>query len=425
MARPPLPIGSWGEIRTYYRHDGRWRPENTLPAHLTPTAWKACAQFRDFDGKTRQVERTGSTKAKATRALHDHLKDRAGNHTATLTASSRVRHAATLYLDEVRRHRAGTTYDRYEGRIRNYILPRMGELLLRECTAGRIKGVLDGIRDDNPTIAAETLRGIRACISGIMQVAIDHDVLTVNPVASVRKIEGGAKRAARAYDETELIDFLTKVDADKKAVRADLPDLIRFLFGTGCRFGEALALRWYDLNLTGEVITVVAPPGERVKLPPHTVFFNGNIVNVKRKGLVRNEGKTASSRGIISLPDFLHTLLLVRAPAMATTGAGTMEPVFPSGTLGWRHPSNVQRSVRRLRLRIGYPDFTTHVGRKTVGTVLAEAGQTSRQVADQLRHSSIQTTEKHYIERGILNPGAAKLIDATHRVATTNDAQHI
>jgi integrase len=102
---------------------------------------------------------------------------------------------------------------------------------------------------------------------------------------------------------------------------------------------------------------------------------------------------------------------------MAAIGAGTMEPVFPSGTLGWRHPSNVQRSVRRLRVRIGYPDFKTHVGRKTVAPVLAEAGQSSRQIADQLRQSSIQTTEKHYIERGILNPGAAKLIDANHNGA--------
>lgn len=102
---------------------------------------------------------------------------------------------------------------------------------------------------------------------------------------------------------------------------------------------------------------------------------------------------------------------------MATTGAGTMEAVFPSGTLGWRHPSNVQRSVRRLRLRLGYPDF--HPRRpKDRGTVLAKAGQSSRQVADQRRQSSIQTTEKHYIERGILNPAAAKLIDAAHKTST-------
>src|ERR1043165_7591956 len=121
MARPPLPLGTWGEIRTYYRHDGQWRPEKTLPDDLVPDAWKACAQFRDFDGKTRQVERTGTTKPKAIRALREGLKARAGNKpAATLTASSRVHHAITLYLDDIRQNRAGTTYDRYEGQIRNY-----------------------------------------------------------------------------------------------------------------------------------------------------------------------------------------------------------------------------------------------------------------------------------------------------------------
>lgn len=93
-------------------------------------------------------------------------------------------------------------------------------------------------------------------------------------------------------------------------------------------------------------------------------------------------------------------LLLVRAPAMATVGAGSTEPVLPSGALGWRHPSNVQRSVRRLRKRIGYPNFVTHVGRKTVATVLAEAGHDTRKIADQLRHSSVRTTEL-YIEAAL------------------------
>lgn len=56
-----------------------------------------------------------------------------------------------------------------------------------------------------------------------MQVAIDHDVLSVNPVASVRKIEGGPKRAARAYDQTEPVDFLAKLGADKKTSRLTCP----------------------------------------------------------------------------------------------------------------------------------------------------------------------------------------------------------
>ncbi|WP_341770973.1 tyrosine-type recombinase/integrase [Actinocrispum wychmicini] len=115
------------------------------------------------------------------------------------------------------------------------------------------------------------------------------------------------------------------------------------------------------------------------------------------------------------LPEFLRTLLRVRCPVSATTGAGAAEPVFPSGTLSWRHPSNVQRSIRRLRERIKYPTFVTHVGRKTVATALDQAGHTARQVADQLGHSNSRTTEKHHIEQGLGNPAAAADIDALHR----------
>lgn len=418
MARPPLELGTAGEFRYYYRIDGRWHPLSAGdPADgVKPDRWRAICQFRDQDGGTRQLERTGTTKAKAVTALRKHIAERNGvEESGTLTAASRVKHAAKLYLKQTREERSGTTYDRYVGRVNNHIVPRMGELLLREVTAGRVNAVISDLRKAGK--APETLRGIRACISGIMQTAIDHDVIGVNPVASARKIEGGSVRAAQAYNREELAAFLAKVDADRIALRSDLPDLLRFMFGTGARFGEALAVRWYDLNLTDEPINVVDPDGKKETIPPRSVFFNGNLVYVKGQGVVRNEGKTASSRGMVGLPDFLVTLLLVRAPAMAAAGLGVMEPVFPSSVLGWRHPANIQRAVRRLRTRIKFPNFTTHVGRKTVATLLAEAGQTSRQVADQLRHSSIAVTEKSYIARGIANPDAATLIDAAHRTS--------
>jgi hypothetical protein len=47
MGRPPLPIGTYGSIR-YYR---------------TSTGWRATTNFRDFDGRTRPVERKGNTKS--------------------------------------------------------------------------------------------------------------------------------------------------------------------------------------------------------------------------------------------------------------------------------------------------------------------------------------------------------------------------
>jgi hypothetical protein len=62
MGRPSLPLGTFGKVRTYPAPGGGYRCR-TL--------------FRDFDGVTRAVERTGKTKAGADRALREALRDRA------------------------------------------------------------------------------------------------------------------------------------------------------------------------------------------------------------------------------------------------------------------------------------------------------------------------------------------------------------
>jgi hypothetical protein len=59
LGRPSLPLGTFGKIRTY----------------SAPGGYRCRALFRDYDGVTRPVERTGKTKA-ADRALREALRDR-------------------------------------------------------------------------------------------------------------------------------------------------------------------------------------------------------------------------------------------------------------------------------------------------------------------------------------------------------------
>jgi hypothetical protein len=53
MARPPLPLGAYGKIKTWQE----------------ATTWLARAKFRDYDGTVRPVKRSGKTKAAAVREL--------------------------------------------------------------------------------------------------------------------------------------------------------------------------------------------------------------------------------------------------------------------------------------------------------------------------------------------------------------------
>lgn len=401
MARPPLPLGSWGKVRAYGLVNDQWIAKESIPDGARPTSWRAVTHYRGHNGHARQVERRASSETKARRALREALAQLSGQ-TVTLDTGSRFADAAKLYLEQIQTRRSGTTYDRYKTRLDKHVLPAVGQLYIRECTVSRFeKYMLDLERRG---LSANTRRGIRTVLSGVMQFAVRHEIIAHNPVRDLSDIEGGVKKPSAMTPE-QLADFLAKLDADKVAKQGDLPDFIRFLFGTGVRFGEALAVRWQDLNLTDKPVTI---DGETI--PPQSVWINGNIVAVSGKGLVRHEGKTFRANRVIGLPGYLHALLLVRKPLEAYE----MEPVFPSGTLGWRHPCNVQRSVRRMREEIGYPDWTTHIGRKTVATILDMSGQTAREIADQLGHANPSMTQNVYMGRGLQNPAAAGALDAAY-----------
>src|SRR5437764_5077616 len=218
----------------------------------------------------------------------------------------------------------------------------------------------------------------------------------------------------------QVAEFLAAVDADKVSVRADLPDLLRFMLGTGVRLGEALAVRWRDVNLSDKPMRVVDPAAGEQVVSPRSVWVNGNLVYVVGKGIVRHDGKTESSVGVVGLPGFLFTLLVVRKPADATPD----EPVFPGARLGWRRPRCVMTSMQRMRARISPEDdpdrwewLTSHVLRKTGATALDAAGHSAREIADQLRQADIATAQRYYLGRGMVNPRAAEVLDALHRPA--------
>ena len=61
MGRPPLPVGTWDTIRT---------------EKLGPHRFCARVRFRDYDGKTQDIEATDITGPAAVRALKTKLRDR-------------------------------------------------------------------------------------------------------------------------------------------------------------------------------------------------------------------------------------------------------------------------------------------------------------------------------------------------------------
>jgi len=408
MARPPLPLGHHGSVKLSQESD----------------RWVARCRVRELNGVTRRLERWGSSRTAARTALQIELKRVRGQDSELLNPQSRFREAATLWMAKVRERREDSTADIYSHWLESLVLPYLGELRLQECDVARLDAFFsrlaaarrvvdeDGAVTEQIRYAANTRRTIRAIVNGIMQQAVLHQAVAANPVRELERIEspkGHRKAPPRGLTAEERRLLLSFIDTDKVAIRADLPDLIRFAIGSGLRIGELCALRWVDLNLDG--IPVITE--DDMRLVP-VVAVRNNVYPVKGKGLSVHGGKTASALRIVPLPELVTARMLARRQ-------GDEDPEWPvfaaagrDGQPTYRWPSTVRRSVRTVREQVGLGWMTPHTWRRTYATILDdEMSLTDRAKADLMGQARF--LKDTYVSRGELHADAAVFLDAALR----------
>jgi integrase len=376
VGRPRLGLGTCGNIRSY----------------KTPAGYRAETYFRDWDGHTRLVKRSAKTKRAAEQALKDALLDRQHVEGGDLSRTSTFAEVGERWLAEVRRREVGTTYDRYSGRLRNKIVPVLGELQLHECSTGVFERYVNSLQDK---LSPATVRTYRTVLSGVMNYAVRMDVISRNPVREVAPIRGGGKKS-RGLTAEERMDLLAKLSADQRAVDDDLPDLIRYLLGSGVRIGEAMGLRWFRVDLTEGI-----------------VVHGDNLVRETGAGLVLHSPKTEAGFRIVPLPEFVLHMLRVRYPG---EGFG-LSPVFGNAFGGWRDPINTARSIRLFRTKAGYPWFTSHVCRHTSITICDQAGLQAREISGYYGHARPSFTQDKYMDRRQQSGAVPRAIDDALRPA--------
>jgi integrase len=384
MSRAPLPLGTWGKIRTYVRAvDDKGRPRRI----------RAIAKYRGFDGVTRQVEAHGKTRTQAENALRAKLKERAAtSRKGELTALHRFSDATEIWRSKMRELvreglRSPSSLDTYEHQLNRHVLPALGEVRLGEITTPLLDRFIGQVRTE---VGAATARSCRSVVSGVMGLAVRYGAVAVNPVREVDRITSRPRRPPRALTAEEWAAWLERLRTDGKADERDLPDLCMFLMGTGARIGEALAVLWQQVNLDGGAVEIT-----------HT------IIRIKGEGLLRKPTKSRAGERLLQLPTSVVAMLRSRFMA----GVRLDDPVFPDTLGGFRDPSNTRRDLRKAR-GDGLLDWvTSHSFRKTVATALDGSGQSGRQIADQLGHSQPSMTQDVYLGRKLANAAAAEALE--------------
>ena len=372
MPRPPLPLGTYGAVRIYGQSG----------------AYRARTLYRDFDGHTRAVERSGRSRAAAEGALRLALRDRARVSTGTeITPETLVRVLAIAWMDGLV-DRSPTTLEAYRQRLEAQILPALGATRVRELTVGTVDRFLGTVAKKNGPAVAKMCKSV---LSGMAALAARHDALDRNPVRDARSLPARPSRAPRALSREEVRLLRQRVHADAQAVLRDLPDFVSFMLATGLRIGEAAAVTWDAVDLVAGVVEV-----------------RGTVIRVRGEGLqVKPSPKTRAGFRTLALPTWAGDLLRRRAQA----GPRPDDPVFPAPLGGLRDPSNTQADLRQAMTTAGFAWVTSHVFRKTVATLMDEAGLSARAAADQLGHAAPSMTQDVYYGRKVAATGAAAVLE--------------
>jgi integrase len=376
MSRPPLPVGTYGEIRCY---------------RLGPERFRAIANYRDYDGVTRPVERVGKSEAKAKARLKEAFRDRARQSGGDeIHGRTKLSVVADLWLRDVDESgKASRTKQTYRESWERDLAKAVGALQVREMTVPMVDRVLRGIRDSTGSGSAKHAKVV---LGGLLGMAVRHGVLSSNPVREVAL--GAARTAGRQDDDfvvtqADLPELRAFMRGSKRAGRADLVDVIDLLSVLGCRVGELLALDW-----------------SRVDFGRGLVKIEGTVIRAAGEGLfVQRHTKTAAGMRTLHLPSWALEVLRGRA------AEATSQWVFPSSTGTLRDPENLRSQIRKVVAGTRWEGLHPHAFRHLVATMLDEAGLTARQIADYLGHEQVSMTQDVYMTRKSSGASAAAALE--------------
>jgi integrase len=290
----------------------------------------------------------------------------AGADVCKITVDQICEHFEQRELKSADSFRSFATIKTYRGYIRKWIRPRWGSRYLDELKPVDVEAWLR-----HHPIARSSRAKIRSILSILFNHACRHELFDHNPIRFVRQ---GAKRRYAP-------DVLTA--AEIKALMDHLPlrerTLVLLAAATGLRQSELFGLKWGDVHIDSEELSVV-----------RSIVFG-----------VVGRCKTESSQKPVPLHPLLGETLLTWRKGCKFTGADDW--IFASRLHKGRRPywgaCILRKYIRpvaaslKIQKRIDW-----HIFRHTYSTLLRSVGAEFKVMQELMRHSTLRTTLDVYTQ---------------------------
>jgi len=326
------------------------------------------------------------------KAAGEGLREQLGNvDRGTHVASSKItvgEHMAT-WLDGLRRE--PSTVASYRKNVRLHVEPHIGALRLEQLTGTRLTKLYHQLEatgrvDGKGGLSARTVRYVHTIIHAGLSAAVRDGLVAVNPAdkADPPSAKAAASPEMHFWTSEELRTFL-----DQRGGAGDgLVIAWSLLVSTGMRRGEALALRWADVDFEGARLSV-----------------RRSAIVIKHKGegeeIIVGPPKSGRPRTVDLDPGTLAALKAHKAVQGTLSLALARDNAYVLANLDGsvRHPERFSRSfvaaVSAARKAVGEDRLSKirlHDLRHTHATLLLAAGVPVKVVSERLGHANAMIT---------------------------------
>lgn len=286
--------------------------------------------------------------------------------------------------------RKESTKELYRHLIRHHLLePPFGSRRLDQLRPAHIEALLLALRSKTrerergsvvvqvPALADSTVQRLFSVLRVALDGAVRDGLLARNPAHLVRQ-PAVQRKEARFLSPADVGAILDRTRGSRYA------PVLTFIAHTGVRKGEALGLRWDDVDFARGTIRI------------------RSTLSRTRGQLAATAPKTPRSRRLLPMTPAVAELLRTRraeAEADGVKAESLWTPtdfVFTSQTGAPLDPRNVLRALTTAAAAAGLEGVTVHTFRHSAATGMLEAGIHLKAVSELLGHSDIRITGDVY-----------------------------
>jgi integrase len=274
------------------------------------------------------------------------------------------------------------TFIKNEIKFNKWILPVYGDLRIKEVNVKRAQQIVNAWAKET-----DQYKVLHSTAKRIFEYAISLGVIQYNPLAHImmpkRPQKAVSSEQVKVYSKEQLKTLFGYVNSLKPNYSNDYnKTLLRFLFYSGCRISEALALDWSDIDFEDS-----------------NVLINKTLSQTKH-GYKLSDPKTDKSAARITLD--AETIALLKKwqinQRKYMLSLGITEPTMIFCGIYKQMITHHAIYARMLTIteKSGIPFLGLHVTRHTHASLLLDAGASMKEVQDRLRHAKISMTMDTY-----------------------------